>query len=79
MRAGVRKIPEPIVEPMRTAVALKRPSWRGSFEGASAGDGMRDIMALGPRGGARRRLTTLRHRVNFHALAASPSPHFGAP
>ena len=30
MPAGDRKIPEPIVEPMSTATALQRPSWRWS-------------------------------------------------
>jgi hypothetical protein len=32
MPAGERKIPEPIVEPTRTAIALHNPSRRGSEE-----------------------------------------------
>jgi hypothetical protein len=32
MPAGDRKIPEPMVEPTRTATALQRPSRRGSDE-----------------------------------------------
>ena len=39
MPAGERKIPEPMVEPMSTAIALARPSLRGrresSWEAAS--------------------------------------------
>jgi len=40
MPAGDRKIPEPMVEPMSTATALKRPRRRGSREGTAAEDGM---------------------------------------
>src|SRR5438094_9931517 len=53
MIAGVRKIPPPMVEPMRTATALHNPSWRGSRSpqrsgagegaGAGAGDGEADM------------------------------------
>ena len=39
--AGDRKIPEPMVVPMTTAMALQRPSRRGSAEGGSTVVGSR--------------------------------------
>jgi hypothetical protein len=39
MPAGDRKIPEPMVDPTRTATALQRPSWRVSeLVGADIGE-----------------------------------------
>jgi hypothetical protein len=48
MPAGDRKIPEPIVVPTRTAIALQRPRVRGSSAGADEGeeDGVGLAMAL---------------------------------
>jgi hypothetical protein len=44
MLAGDRKIPEPIVEPTRTATALHRPSRRGSEEARAKSD---SVVAIG--------------------------------
>ena len=76
MPAGDRKIPEPIVEPMSTATALKRPSRRGSRDGAAAEGGwcalpLSIIQPRRLRGTLRARLAA--HRMRRHISLIIPT------